>query len=280
MAKHTIVLLIFCTQLIFAGKASSVAILDFFEVNDASKKRHKAMSNIFEVELKAKRVYTIYERSAIKTLLKEPANKKYNDCDSIQCQIEIGRLIGVDKIITGSLLKFEDFYSLTIEIIEVETGYTEKAFAVEINRTQNSAVIVGCKRGASLVSQYAIVTSPINVVPQVLVKPEIKKEQELTNPDRSDKLQIVTTPTRPHQKSIAAQVGLYTASVVGFGLGAYYDQEVSRTFKVYNDIDPDKSQSQIDTDFKTVQSYELKRNIFYGVGAAFLLAGISYTVFF
>ncbi len=277
MAKHTIVLLIFCTQLIFAEKASSVAILDFFEVKDASKKRHKAMSNIFEVELKAKRVYTIFDRSAIKTLLKEPANKKYNDCDSIQCQIEIGRLIGVDKIITGSLLKFEDFFSLTIEIIEVETGYTEKAFAVEINRTQNSAVIVGCKRGASLVSQYAIVTSPVNIVPQVLITPKIKKEKKR---DKPDKLKFETTPTRPHQKSIAAQVGLYTASVVGFGLGAYYDQEVSRTYKTYLEIDPDKPQSQIDTDYTIVQSYELKRNIFLGVGAVFLLAGISYTVFF
>ena len=43
-------------------------------------------------------------------------------CTTDECMVEIGRLVGVEKIIGGSISKVGNTYSISIRIVSVETG--------------------------------------------------------------------------------------------------------------------------------------------------------------
>jgi hypothetical protein len=46
-------------------------------------------------------------------------------CTTDECMVEIGRLIGVEKIIGGSISKVGNIYSVSSRIVNVETGEIE-----------------------------------------------------------------------------------------------------------------------------------------------------------
>ena len=46
-------------------------------------------------------------------------------CTTDECIVEIGRLIGVEKIISGSISKIGNIYSVSSRIVNVETGEIE-----------------------------------------------------------------------------------------------------------------------------------------------------------
>ncbi len=48
-------------------------------------------------------------------------------CTTDECIVEIGRLIGVEKIISGSISKIGNIYSVSSRIVNVETGEIEKS---------------------------------------------------------------------------------------------------------------------------------------------------------
>ena len=47
-------------------------------------------------------------------------------CTTDECMVQIGRLIGVQKIIGGSISKVGNIYSVSSRIVNVETGEIEK----------------------------------------------------------------------------------------------------------------------------------------------------------
>ena len=46
-------------------------------------------------------------------------------CTTDECIVEIGRLIGVEKIISGSISKIGNIYSVSSRLVNVETGEIE-----------------------------------------------------------------------------------------------------------------------------------------------------------
>ena len=64
-------------------------------------------------------VYQLLERSQIKQLIKD---RKFSDCVDAACAIEIGKLVGVQHMVIGTVSKVGNTYSVDSRIIEVESG--------------------------------------------------------------------------------------------------------------------------------------------------------------
>ena len=97
-----------------------VAVLEF-EGNGIPSSEAKALSNRLRSELVTIGELTIIERGKMDEVLKEQAFQQ-TGCVSSECAVEVGKLLGVENIITGSISKVGTIYSVEARAVSVESG--------------------------------------------------------------------------------------------------------------------------------------------------------------
>ncbi|MBL8026059.1 MAG: hypothetical protein JNL74_06600 [Fibrobacteres bacterium] len=66
--------------------------------------------------------YLVMERGEMDNILKEQGFQQSGACDDKACMVEAGQLLGVDKIIAGSIGQIGTKYLINLRIIDVRTG--------------------------------------------------------------------------------------------------------------------------------------------------------------
>lgn len=75
----------------------------------------------FSYELSKTKKFEIVDPMTIQKILREHRFQT-SGCVTAECMVQIGRLIGVQQIVAGSVSKIKGGYSLNIRLIDVETG--------------------------------------------------------------------------------------------------------------------------------------------------------------
>jgi len=101
---------------------TTIAVLDF-EGKGLSKSEASALSDRLanEIFVFSSESYYLIEREQIEEILTEQGFQQ-TGCVTSECAIEVGKLLGVQQIITGSISKVGKVYSISARIIEVQTG--------------------------------------------------------------------------------------------------------------------------------------------------------------
>lgn len=86
----------------------------------------KSLTDRFSSELLSTQRFRVMERNQMELILKEQGFQASGACDEASCLVEIGQLIAVDKMVTGSIAKVGGFYTVSAKIINVATGNIEK----------------------------------------------------------------------------------------------------------------------------------------------------------
>lgn len=107
---------------------TAVAVLEL-DPNGVSDSEAKALSDRLRIEIFNAGVFEVMERDKMNRILDE-MQFHLNDCTTDECAIEIGRLIGVRKIIAGSISKVGEYFTVSARLIDVETSKIE-ATAIE-----------------------------------------------------------------------------------------------------------------------------------------------------
>jgi len=107
---------------------TAVAILEL-DPNGVSESEARALSDRLRIEIFNAGEYEVMERDKMNRILDE-MQFHLDDCTSDECAIEIGRLIGVNKIIAGSISKVGEYFTVSARLIDVETSKIE-ATAIE-----------------------------------------------------------------------------------------------------------------------------------------------------
>ncbi|MGE3727046.1 MAG: CsgG/HfaB family protein [Candidatus Sericytochromatia bacterium] len=69
------------------------------------------------------RQYRVMERSQMEAIIKEQGfQASMQDCDSVACAIELGKLLSVRQLMIGSLSQVGQVYSLNLRIIDTQSG--------------------------------------------------------------------------------------------------------------------------------------------------------------
>jgi len=69
------------------------------------------------------RQYRVMERSQMEAIIKEQGfQTSVQDCDSVACAIELGKLLSVRQLMIGSLSQVGQVYSLNLRIIDTQSG--------------------------------------------------------------------------------------------------------------------------------------------------------------
>lgn len=121
--------LILILALVFYSFAlPAIAIRDFKGVG-ISAEEAAIVSSKLQTEFVHSRRFEVLERSAIEEITREMEFNASGICDDANCLVELGKMLSVEKLIVGSVGKLEGSYTLTMRLLDIETGTIENSYS-------------------------------------------------------------------------------------------------------------------------------------------------------
>ena len=103
----------------------TVAILDF-EGQGISVQEVQTLTERMRSEIGATNAVRLIERKAIESIMAEQGLAQ-SGCVSEECAAEVGQLLGVQFMISGTIGKLGDTFTIDVKMFSVETGATERS---------------------------------------------------------------------------------------------------------------------------------------------------------
>lgn len=99
-------------------RAQVVAVLPFSTIGHDST-AGIILSDAIAMEILRTRKARVLERSQIKSILEEQGLQQSGLCDAQECAIEVGRILGVQRIVVGSVGKLGNTNTMTLRLVDV-----------------------------------------------------------------------------------------------------------------------------------------------------------------
>ncbi|MFP4546626.1 MAG: PEGA domain-containing protein [Fidelibacterota bacterium] len=110
-----------------------IAVLQL-DNNGVTESEAKALTDRLRLEIFQHDKFEVMERQKMNSILDE-MQFQLSDCTSDECAIEIGRMIGVAKMVAGSVSKVGEYYTVSARIIDMETSRIELTAVVDMEGT-------------------------------------------------------------------------------------------------------------------------------------------------
>ena len=102
----------------------TLAILPL-EANNVSKQNSAIITDKLRASITKMNKFTVLDRTIMNRILTEQ-EFQLSGCTSDTCQIQVGKLLSVKHILTGSVGKIGNLFYISIRIVNVETGRVER----------------------------------------------------------------------------------------------------------------------------------------------------------
>lgn len=177
------------------------------------------ISDRIRSELVKTGVFTMVEREQMEAVLKEQGFQQTGACSNEECMVQIGQLLGVDCMISGSVGKIGRTYTMGLRLIDVKSGkITATANAdckCEIDELLSTSTRQIVRDLLSEVDRKA--TSAFAPIDTAGKKPAVKPVSRGPQPQSK-------TPT--HSKRLGLKIGLSAGGVVALGTGIFLNIKV------------------------------------------------------
>ncbi len=100
----------------------NVAVMDFTARGGISGEEAATLSDVFQSKLANVKQVTLVDRNRIKSILQEQGFQQSEACSQVECLVEAGRILKVEKMFAGSIGKVGKIYNVTIQLIDVQTA--------------------------------------------------------------------------------------------------------------------------------------------------------------
>jgi hypothetical protein len=122
--RRSFVLLLLSTVL-FSTQAQPdkirVAVNDL-QPNGIDSSAARVISDRLRAEMVNTGLYTVMERGEMETILEEQGFQQSGACDDQACLVEVGQLLGVDRMLAGSIGKLGNLHTISLRMIDIKTG--------------------------------------------------------------------------------------------------------------------------------------------------------------
>ena len=163
----TILFLLLQANAVFSQKIT-IAVLDLEGVA-VSQPEAVALSNRLRNELFRLQAYKVVTRGLMEEILSEQ-DFQQTGCTSDECLVTVGKLLGVQQMVGGSISKVGSIYSVSVMVVDVETGEILKVSDLDIEGRLEKMLTEGMKRVAAQIAGMEI--NPVaNVVPRITYDP-------------------------------------------------------------------------------------------------------------
>jgi hypothetical protein len=125
---HTILILclVFILQ-VQSQEMLQIAVIDLSNTGGISQEESGTLTNRLRSMLVLTNAFIVLERGKMQGILDEQGFQQ-SGCTSTECVVEMGKLLNVQKIISGSIGKLGKIYTTDISLIDIKTARIEKSF--------------------------------------------------------------------------------------------------------------------------------------------------------
>lgn len=103
----------------------TIAVIDI-DSQDLSKSACISLSNVVRKELLKTGNFRVVDRNNMQEILDEHGFQQSGLCTDLACMVKLGQLLGVRKMLGGSIGKLGKKYIIDLKLVDVETGQIEK----------------------------------------------------------------------------------------------------------------------------------------------------------
>ena len=121
-----------------------IAVVDFTG-NNVSVGDCRALTDRLRTELFNTKYFKVIEREMMEQILEEQGFQQ-SGCTTNECIVEVGRLIGVEQMVGGSISKVGRTYSVSARIVSVETGKILKTATYDYRGEIDDLLVSGMKQ--------------------------------------------------------------------------------------------------------------------------------------
>ena len=161
-------ILLFSNLTAFNTKNETIAVFDFIG-NDINSNTARTLSDRLRIELVKYNFINVLERSRIDAILEEQAIQMSGCVD--ECLVEVGKLLGATSIITGSIGKVGDYYTINARKINATTGKLENAFGYDSKLGIESILVNGMNEVAYQIAYGEKLSNTLQVIPKEPIDP-------------------------------------------------------------------------------------------------------------
>ena len=161
-------ILLFSNLTAFTIKNETIAVFDFIG-NDINSNTARTLSDRLRIELVKYNFINVLERSRIDAILEEQAIQMSVCVD--ECLVEVGKLLGATSIITGSIGKVGDYYTINARKINATTGKLENAFGYDSKLGIESLLVNGMNEVAYQIVYGEKLSNTLQVIPKEPIDP-------------------------------------------------------------------------------------------------------------
>ena len=106
---------------------TSIAVYPIKAVEGVDKSIAATLTSLMGYQLTQSPKLIVIKEDMLKVVMERQAMNISDACDSTMCQVEIGKLVQAQKMVTGELSKLGKLYILTTSVIDIKTGATESS---------------------------------------------------------------------------------------------------------------------------------------------------------
>ena len=161
-------ILLFSNLTAFTTKNETIVVFDFIG-NDINNNTAHTLSDRLRIELVKYNFINVLERNRIDAILEEQAIQMSGCVD--ECLVEVGKLLGATSIITGSIGKVGDYYTINAKKINATTGKLENAFGYDSKLGIESLLVNGMNEVAYQIAYGEKLSNTLQVIPKEPIDP-------------------------------------------------------------------------------------------------------------
>lgn len=191
----------------------SIAVLDM-EGRGISAMEASTLTDRMRTELVNTGAVTVVERGQMQSVLSEQ-DFQLTGCTSDECAVQIGQMLGVTKMYTGSIGKIGSTYTVDVRVIDVETG----AIIRTMKRDYRGEVDGLIKEIERLSWDLVGLVHPDEILEGLQEGPSLTLEEVTGRRSRPES--VIQRPDAPAKKSKLGKRLFWSAVIIG-GAGATY----------------------------------------------------------
>ena len=130
----------------------NVAVLPFTGSSALKPDELSAITSRFESELMALRTFRVLERRNVDAILREQGFQQSGACNTSDCQVEVGQMLGVERIVSGEVTRMEKLWSLNVRMVDVGTGAMVSGHVLDIKGNFETVLRGGCPEMAEIIA--------------------------------------------------------------------------------------------------------------------------------
>lgn len=142
-----------------------VAILDLTSTtSQLSRGDLLALGSRLETEFQKTQAFEMLERRNVDLILREQGFQQSGACNTADCQVQVGQLLGVERIVVGEVSKVGKIFTLNLKMIDVASGANLKSHALDIKGEMGDLLRGGAWEMAQIFSGLKKSTSDHSVL--------------------------------------------------------------------------------------------------------------------